>query len=141
KDFLVPASAAATVAAASTAAAATTATEAAALAAAFGLRSGLVDGQGAAVHLFAVEGGDGGLGLLVAAHLHEAEALGAAGVPVHDHLRRLHRPVRREHLLERAVGNPVSEVAHVQLLAHLGLLEESGRGRPRRGGAAPGRHG
>src|SRR5262245_25311854 len=59
-------------------------------------RPGLVDGEVAAVHIFAVEGGDSGLRLLVTAHLDEAEALGPARVPVHDDLSRLHRPVRPE---------------------------------------------
>src|SRR2546430_8409197 len=45
---------------------------------------GLVYGEGAAVFFLAVEGGDGGLGLLIAAHLNETEALGAAGVAVGD---------------------------------------------------------
>src|SRR4051794_36068532 len=58
---------------------------------------GLVDRQRAAVHLLAVHGLDGGLGFLVGAHLDEAEPLGAAGVAVHDDLRRLHRAVRLEH--------------------------------------------
>ena len=39
---------------------------------------------------------DGRLRLLVIAHLHEAEALGAAGVAVHDDLGRPHRAVFRE---------------------------------------------
>src|SRR5437016_2370017 len=64
---------------------------------------GLVDRQGTAPHLLAAQGGDGGLGLLVTAHLHEAEPLGAAGVPVHDDLGRLHRAVLPEHLLQHAV--------------------------------------
>src|SRR5205085_7591861 len=71
-------------------------------------RPGLVDRQAAAAGLRAVERGDGGLRLLVVAHLHEAEALGAAGVPVHDHLGRLHGAVRREHLLQGAVGHLVA---------------------------------
>src|SRR5688572_2519824 len=61
---------------------------------------GLVDGQGPAVGLLAVEGGDGRLRLLVGLHLHEAEALGAAGVAVHDDLGRLHRAVGLEQLRE-----------------------------------------
>src|SRR4051794_5349327 len=85
---------------------------------------GLVDGQAAAPHLLAAESRDGGLGLRVAAHLHEAEPLGAAGVPVHDDLGRLHRAVLREHLLQHAVGGVIGEVPDVQLLAHLGLREK-----------------
>src|SRR5262249_34204648 len=78
------------------------------------------DRQPAAVHLLVAEPLDGGLGLLVAAHLDEAEALGAAGVPVHDDLGRLHRAELGEQLLQRAVGHPISQVADVQLLAHGG---------------------
>src|SRR5262249_27414518 len=80
---------------------------AAAAAAAILARLGLVDGELAAVHLLAAQGGDGGLGLLVGAHLHEAEALGAVRVPVHDHLRRLHGAEGREHLLQVAAGDAI----------------------------------
>src|SRR5205823_5203852 len=86
--------------------------------AAFGLGARLVDGEGAAAGVLAVQGGDGGLGLLVGLHLHEAEALGAAGVPVHDDLGRLHGAVRLEHLGEVPVGHPVTQVADVQFLTH-----------------------
>src|SRR5262249_57488316 len=63
---------------------------------------GLVDGQGAAVVLLAVQAADGRLGLLVGAHLDEAEALAAPGVAVHDDLRRLHGAERLGHRLEVA---------------------------------------
>src|SRR5262245_28680012 len=91
---------AAAVAAATTTAAAVAAAAAATAAAAVLLGAGLVDGQVAAADLRAGQRGDGGLGLLVAAHLDEAEALRAAGVTVHDHLGRLHRAVGGEHLLQ-----------------------------------------
>src|SRR5947209_3430377 len=42
-------------------------------------RPGLVDGQGAAARFFAIEGVDGGQGLLVGLHLDEGEALGPSG--------------------------------------------------------------
>src|SRR5438128_10139732 len=107
------------VTAAATTATAVAAAAAAATAAAFGLGPGLVNGQGAAAFLLAVQGRDGGLGLLVGLHLHEAEALGAARVAVSDDLRRLHGAVRLEHLGEVGVGHPVAQVADVQLLTHL----------------------
>jgi hypothetical protein len=72
----------------------------------------------AAVHVFAVHGRDCRLRFLVATHLHKAEALGPAGVPVHNHLRRLHRAVRLEHLFQVTVGNAVAQVAYVQFPAH-----------------------
>src|SRR5262249_30884964 len=111
-----PTAAAATAAAATTAVAAPTA--AAAATAAVFARLGFVDGQRAAVNFLAVHGLDGCLGLLVGAHLDEAEPLGAAGVAVHDDLGRLHRAVRLEHRLQVAVADAVGQVAHVQLLAH-----------------------
>src|SRR5438552_1983480 len=94
---------------------------ASAAAAAVLARLRLIHGETASLDLLAVEGGDGGLGFLVAAHFHEPEPLGSAGVAVHNDLGRLHGPVRREHLFERTVRNPVGKVPHVQLLAHLGL--------------------
>ena len=57
-----------------------------AAAAAIFTRLGLVDRQTTAVDFLVVQALDGRLRLSVAAHLHEAEALGAAGVPVHDDL-------------------------------------------------------
>src|SRR5205809_4461373 len=87
------ASAATTAAATIAAAAATTAATAtvtASSAAALGLGPCFVHGQRPALHLSPVEGLDGGLRLLIAAHFHEAESLGSARVAVHDHLRRLH---------------------------------------------------
>src|SRR5205823_4144166 len=88
-------------AAAAPAVAATAAAAAAAPAAApVGLGAGFVHRERPAVHLLPVEGRDGRLGLVVIGHLHEAEALGATGVPVHDHLCRRHCPVGLEHLPE-----------------------------------------
>src|SRR5690242_4201519 len=57
---------------------------------------GLVDRQRPPARVLAVEGLDGGLGLLVAAHLHEAEASRLAGLPIRDHLCRLNGAVGRE---------------------------------------------
>ena len=49
---------------------------------------GHVDREPPAARLVAVEGLDGLVGLVVVVHLHEAEAAGAAGLAVHDHLGR-----------------------------------------------------
>src|SRR5690242_4745373 len=59
-------------------AASATATTAAATA--LRLRSGFIDGQSSAVDLFAVESGNGRLGLGVTAHLHEAKTFGSSSV-------------------------------------------------------------
>src|SRR5206468_7433871 len=99
---------------------AATAARATPAAAALLARLGLVDCQGSALDVFAVQRLNGRLGLLVRLHLHEAEPLRPASVAVHDDLRGLHRAVRREHLFERAVRNLVGKVTHIQLLAHLG---------------------
>src|SRR5262249_32309588 len=71
------------------------------------LGSGLVDSQGTAIDLLAVEARNGGLGLLIRAHLDEPEPLGTTGVPIHDDLRRLNRAELPEHGLEIAVGGVV----------------------------------
>ncbi|CAA9405275.1 MAG: hypothetical protein AVDCRST_MAG64-1945 [uncultured Phycisphaerae bacterium] len=113
------AAATATVAAAAATAAAATVPAAAAATRAVLTRLGHVDGQVAAVDVLAVQGVDRGLGLLVGAHLDEAEALAAAGVPVADDLCALHRTVLREELLEIRAGRVVAQVPDVQLaVAH-----------------------
>src|SRR4051812_20397106 len=99
----VAVAAASAAAAAAAAGAAASAAVAAASAAAALPWLGLVDGQAASARLLAVEAGDGGLRLRVGAHLDEAEALGAAGVAVHDDLRRLHGAEGAEQLLQFTV--------------------------------------
>src|SRR5437763_924383 len=68
---------------------------AAAAAAPFFAGPGLVDGQGASVGLLPVQGRHRGPGLVVVAHLHEAEAFRPARLAVRDDLGRLHVPVCR----------------------------------------------
>src|SRR5262249_11303937 len=79
-------------------------------------RLGLVDGQGAAVDLRAVQRGDG----LVAAagHLDEAEAARAAGLAVGRHLGPRHLAKRLEELAEVLLRRLEGEVADVDVLAH-----------------------
>src|SRR5438105_789867 len=86
-----------------------------AAAATVGPRPGLIDGPGAAIHLLAIEGRDGGLGLLVRLHLDEREALGLPRRTVRDDLGRLHRAERRKEGLQVGVGDPVGQVADIQL--------------------------
>src|SRR5262249_42285565 len=105
-------------------AAVTTPGAAGAAPAALGPGFGLIDGQGAALDLFQVHLLGGLLRLGVAAHLDEAEAFGLPRGAVHDDLRRLHRAVRGEQLLQHLVGHGVGQIAYVQLLAHEGLLRE-----------------
>ena len=79
----------------------------------FGFVEMKTEQEARAARLRAVEGGDGGLGLLLGLHLHEAEALGPPGVAVHDDLRRLHGAVRRKHLFQVAVSHAVGQVPDV----------------------------
>src|SRR5437667_2059576 len=81
-------------------------------------RARFVDHQRAAVEGLAVHAVDGRLSLGVRAHLHEAEALGAAGVAVHHHLRRRHGTELCECLLQIVVAHAVREVADVEFVAH-----------------------
>src|SRR5215471_4404926 len=90
--LVAPASAAVSAAVGPAAAVATAASRAAPPA--FGPRLRLVDGERATAGVLSVQGRDGGLRLLLGLHLYEAEALGTARVPIHDHLCRLHRAVR-----------------------------------------------
>src|SRR5262249_13266105 len=77
---------------------------------------GLVDGQGTALELLAVEGRDRLVGAV--GHLHETEAAGAAGLAVADHLGPGHGAVLAEHLRQVVGGGREGQVAHVQVLAH-----------------------
>src|SRR5438132_4724343 len=74
-------------------------------------RTCLVDREGPAFLVLAVQPGDRRLGLLVVAHFNEAEAFRAAGLAVHDDLGRLNRAVRRKHRLQIAVGHTIRKVA------------------------------
>jgi hypothetical protein len=110
------ATAAATTTSTATAAPAAAATTTTAAAAIF-LRTGFVYGQAAAVDALAVERFDGGLRLRFRAHLDEAEALGAAGIAVRDHLHRRHRAMRGEHLFKVVLLDVVAQIAYIKLLA------------------------
>src|SRR4051794_4884537 len=99
----------ATAAAATTAATATTVTTAAATTAATATGAAIfagpsfVDGQLTAVDVLVVQRLDGRLGLIGATHLHETEALGAAGVAVDDDLNGLDCSMRAEQVLQIGV--------------------------------------
>src|SRR5690349_11810931 len=69
------------------------------------LGPGLVHRERASPHLLAVQRGDRRLRLLVGAHLDEAEAFRLPGGTISDHLRRAHRAVRREQLLQVRVAD------------------------------------
>ena len=108
-----------------TAAAVTTAatTTVAAATAAWFTGPSLVDGQPAAVDLLVMERLDRRLCFLIAAHLHEAEALAAAGVAVVDDLDALHAPELREQLLQFGVADLVGQVPDIKFLAHRPLQD------------------
>src|SRR5262249_51336457 len=105
-------------------------------AASFLARPGFIDRQRPTADLLAVERLNGVLGFLVAAHLHEAEALGSTRVAIHDDLRRLDRAVWGEHRLQRGIGHVVSQIPNVQLPAHGGPPRKRHRYVPLLGGAA-----
>jgi hypothetical protein len=79
---------------------------------------GFVDRQLTAIVLLAIESADGGLRLIVAAHLHESEAFATAGVAIGDYLRRLNRAMLAKKLFQiRAVG-VVAQIPDIKLAAH-----------------------
>src|ERR1039457_5009937 len=101
-------------AAAAVAAAAVAATAAAATTRAGLLGARLVDAEGAAFELLAVQGAHGLLAVGIG-HLDEAETLGLAGIAVGDDAGRLDRAIRLEDRAERVVVDGVGEVSDVEL--------------------------
>jgi hypothetical protein len=112
---LIPTAAAAATAASAAAVTTATATTAAT---SWLARTGFIHGERAAVVLGAVHSADRGLGFFIAAHFHEAEALAAAGVAIHDHFGALYRSEFPKHLVEIRVRNVITQIANVQLLSH-----------------------
>jgi hypothetical protein len=112
-------SAAATLSAAATAAASSAAAISTATATTTGamrtLRAGLgfIDGQGSAIILRAVQGRNGRLGLLIAAHFDETEAFAAAGIAVADDLGRLHGSVRAKQFFQLRRSDVVAQIPDV----------------------------
>lgn len=104
-----------------TAAWATTGTAAAtAKAASTGLlRTGFINGQIATIDVLAIQGGDSCLRFLVGTHFNKAEALGAAGFPIHDHLGRCHGSEIAEQLFKTALVDAVGQIAYVKLSTQL----------------------
>jgi hypothetical protein len=80
--------------------------------------TGLVDGEGPAAVLLAVQGRDGGLGFFIGSHLDETESLAAPGVAIVDDLRRDDRAVRTKQLFQLGAIDLIAQVADVQLLTH-----------------------
>ena len=114
------AAAAVSAAAASTAVATSAATS---TAAALFARLGFIDGERAPVVLFAVEGGNGALGVIIVGHLDEPEPLAAAGVAIADNLGALNGAKLTEQLLQRRTVHAVAEVPDVQTLTHGAKLQ------------------
>lgn len=108
----------------------TSATSAAAVAAASAAAGagfawlGLVDGEGSSAMLSAVEGVDGGVGLIVVVHFDETEALALARHAVSDDFCTDDGSVRREELLQLGAAGLIAEVSHVKPLAHPNLPQK-----------------
>ncbi len=115
--------------AATTVAAAATTTAAATAAAAETTRTlftwaGFVDDHSAAINRLAVHAIDGSLRFRVIAHLHKAEALGAAGLAVHHDLGRRDVAELRKSLEQRIVAHRISQITDVQFVSHGEPLNE-----------------
>jgi hypothetical protein len=79
---------------------------------------GFVHGESPTIVLLVMETIDGGQGLGLGVHLHEAESLAPAGVAVLDHLGALDGPELPEELLELRAVDLIGQIPHIQLLAH-----------------------
>ncbi len=113
----VAAATAAVAAAAATAAVAAAAATAAAAAAAF-TRAGLVDDQGAAADVAAVDGRDRLLRLVFARHFDEAEAARLARVAVGDDLGAGDVACFGEQVMEILVGGLIAQIADIEFGCH-----------------------
>src|SRR5207245_8240459 len=81
------------------------------------LRPSFIHDQAATINALAVERGNGGLRLLVGAHLDEAETFGTPGGAVRDYLRRVDGAVGRKHLFEIVLADVVAQIAYRKLFA------------------------
>ncbi len=73
-----------------------------------GLWSRFVHGNGAAIHLFAVHGGNSRLRFRIAAHFDKAETFGAPCIAIDNDLRRLYRAMCTELLFQVAIADVVA---------------------------------
>ena len=85
---------------------------------AFFFRAGFIDDDAPRPHAAVVELRDRGRRLGVGAHLHEAEALGEAGVAVLDHLRAHDQSAGGEQRAQLALRHLVRQTADEHLLSH-----------------------
>ena len=95
-------------------AAAEAATTAATTTTGAGLVLGFIDAQGATAHVLAVDGLDGARGIGLA-HLHEAEATGAAGFAIIGKGNRLNGAVGCEQRADLIFGRSKRQVADINL--------------------------
>ena len=75
-------------------------------------RLGLIDREGTAVELFAVEPLDGGFGGRTVGHFHEAKAFGAPGVTVSNNIDRVYHTMGLEELAKAIIRRTKRKVAY-----------------------------
>src|SRR2546430_17307003 len=78
-------------------------------------RLGLIDREGPALHLLALELGHRRSGRGAIMHLDKAKAFGAAGVAIRDHPDLVHHAIRLEELAEVAVGGAERQIADINI--------------------------
>src|SRR2546425_2376717 len=78
-------------------------------------RLGLIDGEGPALKLLALELDNRRSGGGAIVHLDKAKAFGAAGVAIRDHPDLIHHAIRLEELAEVAVGGAERQIADINI--------------------------
>src|SRR5437867_3213232 len=78
-------------------------------------RLGLIDCEGPALNLLALELGNGSSGGGAIGHLDKTKAFGAAGVTIRDHPDLGHHAIRLEELAEVMVGSAKCEIANINI--------------------------
>jgi hypothetical protein len=81
--------------------------------------TGFIDGQGTAIMLKTIQGGDCRSGFVVAGHFNKAESFAATGVAIVDDLSGNNLAMSGKQLLEFRAVDIVTEIPHVQFLTHL----------------------
>jgi hypothetical protein len=102
--------------------AAVTAEAAAATAAAF-FRAGFVDAESAAIHVTAIERGDGAVSLAVIAHFHESKAAGATCVAVGHDIHAVYGAILLKQRPDGAFGGVETEISYKYIFHVIFFLE------------------
>src|SRR4029434_1594623 len=88
-------------------------------------RLGLIDGEGPALNLLALELGNRRSGGGAIGHLDKAKAFGAPGVAIRDDPDLVHHTIRLEELAEVVVGGVKRQIAYINIYGTFSIGKET----------------